>query len=60
MAAVGKSGLEKGVKAGNIIKAAAKTLGGGGGGKSDLAQGGEPNVERLDEVLRAGTGAIKA
>jgi alanyl-tRNA synthetase len=40
VAAVGKSGLETGVKAGNIIKAAAKALGGGGGGKSDLAQGG--------------------
>jgi hypothetical protein len=32
VAAVGKSGLAKGIKAGNIIKAAAKVLGGGGGG----------------------------
>ncbi len=48
VAAVGKSGLETSVKAGNIIKAAAKALGGGGGGKPELAQGGGPNVERQD------------
>jgi alanyl-tRNA synthetase len=58
VAAVGKSGLAKGVKAGNIIKAAAKALGGGGGGKPDLAQGGGPDVERLDEALRVGREAI--
>ncbi len=64
VAAVGKSGLETGVKAGvkagNIIKAAAKALGGGGGGKPELAQGGRPNVERLDEALRAGMEAMRA
>jgi alanyl-tRNA synthetase len=60
VAAVGKSGLEKGVKAGSIIKAAAKALGGGGGGKPDLAQGGGPNVAKLDEALRAGTEAMRA
>lgn len=60
VAAVGKSGLEKGVKAGNIIKAAAKALGGGGGGKPELAQGGGPNVEKLNEALRAGGEAMRA
>ncbi len=59
VAAVGKSGLEKGIKAGNIIKAAAKALGGGGGGKPDLAQGGGPNVERIEEALRAGEDAMR-
>ena len=59
VAAVGKSGLAKGVKAGNIIKAAAKALGGGGGGKPELAQGGGPNVAKLDEALRAGREAMK-
>ncbi len=56
VAAVGKSGLDKGVKAGNIIKAAAKALGGGGGGKPELAQGGGLNIERLDEAMRVGMG----
>jgi alanyl-tRNA synthetase len=60
VAAVGKSGLAKGVKAGNIIKAAAKALGGGGGGKPELAQGGGPNVAKLDEALKAGTEAMRA
>ncbi len=59
VAAVGKSGLEKGVKARNIIKAAAKALGGEGGGKPELAQGRGPNVERLDEALMEGTEAMR-
>ncbi len=60
VAAVGKSGLAKGVKAGNIIQAAARRLGGGGGGKPELAQGGGPNVEKLEEALRAGQEAMRA
>ena len=60
VAAVGRSGLDKGIKAGSIIKAAAKALGGGGGGKPDLAQGGGPNVEKLDEALKAGKEAMRA
>ena len=60
VAAVGRSGLDKGIKAGSIIKAAAKALGGGGGGKPDLAQGGGPNVEKLDEALQAGKEAMRA
>jgi len=60
VAAVGKSGLAKGVKAGNIIKAAAKALGGGGGGRPQLAQGGGPDVERLDEALKEGMEAMRA
>jgi alanyl-tRNA synthetase len=60
VAAVGRSGLDKGIKAGSIIKAAAKQLGGGGGGKPDLAQGGGPDVEKLDEALAAGKEAMRA
>jgi alanyl-tRNA synthetase len=54
VAAIGKSGLERGVKAGDMIRAAAKTLGGGGGGKAELAQGGGPDVAKLDDALKAG------
>jgi alanyl-tRNA synthetase len=60
VAAVGKSGLAKGVKAGSIIRAAAKALGGGGGGKPELAQGGGPNAQKLDEALAAGREAMRA
>ena len=60
VAAVGKSGLAKGIKAGSIIRAASKALGGGGGGKPELAQGGGPNAQKLDEALAAGRGAMRA
>lgn len=60
VAAVGQSGLSKGIKAGSIIKAAAKVLGGGGGGRPQLAQGGGPDTERLEEALAAGREAIRA
>ena len=49
-----KAAIEKGIKAGDIVKAASRVLGGGGGGKADLAQGGGPNVDKIDEALEAG------
>jgi len=60
VAAVGKSGLERGVKAGDMIRAAAKTLGGGGGGRAELAQGGGPDVAKLDDALMAGLETMRA
>ena len=60
VASVGRSGLARGVRAGSIIRAAARALGGGGGGKPELAQGGGPNVEKLDEAMAAGKEAIRA
>jgi alanyl-tRNA synthetase len=60
VASVGKSGLAKGIKAGSIIRAAAKALGGGGGGKPELAQGGGPNAQKLEEALAAGRAEMKA
>lgn len=57
---MGKSGLEKGLQAGAIIKAAAKPLGGDGGGRPELAQGGGPNAERIEEAMAAGREAIRA
>ncbi|NYT09162.1 MAG: hypothetical protein GKC09_04370, partial [Methanosarcinales archaeon] len=35
-------------------------LGGGGGGRPQLAQGGGPDTERLEEALAAGREAIRA
>jgi alanyl-tRNA synthetase len=60
VAAVGRSGLERGIRAGELIKAAAKLLGGGGGGRPELAQGGGPLTEKLEEALEAGRDAIRA
>ncbi|MFN8023332.1 MAG: alanine--tRNA ligase [Acidimicrobiales bacterium] len=38
--------------AGNLIKDAAKAVGGGGGGKGDIATAGGKNVDGIDEALR--------
>ncbi|MDP9464036.1 MAG: alanine--tRNA ligase, partial [Actinomycetota bacterium] len=43
---------ESGKVAGDLIKVAAKAVGGGGGGKGDIATAGGKNPEGLDEALR--------
>jgi len=40
-----------GLRAGDLVRAAARTLGGGGGGKDDLAQGGGSDPSRVGESL---------
>jgi alanyl-tRNA synthetase len=52
--------VERGVKAGAIVKAAAVVVGGGGGGRDTLAQAGGRDVEKLEEALAAGRAAIEA
>ncbi|BFV55760.1 alanine--tRNA ligase [Kitasatospora sp. CMC57] len=48
----------RGVKAGELVKIAAKTLGGGGGGKDDLAQGGGSNPAAVDQAIAAVRGLV--
>jgi len=43
--------LTKRVQAGKLVQEMAAIVGGKGGGRPDLAQGGGPNVSRLDEAL---------
>jgi alanyl-tRNA synthetase len=43
---------ESGKVAGDLIKEAAKAVGGGGGGKGDIATAGGKNIEGVDEALR--------
>ena len=43
--------VERGVKAGAIVKAAAAVVGGGGGGRDTLAQAGGRDVSKLEEAL---------
>ena len=46
-----------GTAAGDLIKDAAKAVGGGGGGKGDIATAGGKNPEGLDEALRIAAAA---
>jgi alanyl-tRNA synthetase len=43
--------LTKRVQAGKLIQEMAPLVGGKGGGRPDLAQGGGPDASRLDEAL---------
>jgi alanyl-tRNA synthetase len=43
--------LQKQFHAGNIVKALAAEVGGGGGGRPDMAQAGGPNAGKLDQAL---------
>jgi alanyl-tRNA synthetase len=45
------SAVERGVKAGAIVKAAAAVVGGGGGGRDTMAQAGGRDPEKLPEAL---------
>ena len=51
LAVCGKEAVQKGVKAGDIIKSVTAICGGKGGGKPDSAMGGGSNVLKLDDAL---------
>jgi alanyl-tRNA synthetase len=50
--------VERGVKAGAVVKAAAEVAGGGGGGRDTVAQAGGRHPEKLAEAVAAGRAAI--
>ncbi|MGC9345956.1 MAG: DHHA1 domain-containing protein, partial [Candidatus Bathyarchaeales archaeon] len=52
MVMAGKTALEKGVNAGEIVKEASAIIGGGGGGKPNFAQGGGTLIEKLPEAIK--------
>ena len=56
VSAVNPAAVKLGFKAGNLARTAAKVLGGGGGGKADVAQGGGSDAlavpDALDELRR--------
>ncbi|MFJ8230952.1 alanine--tRNA ligase [Streptomyces sp. NPDC094448] len=51
--ATNEAARERGLKAGELVRTAAKTLGGGGGGKPDVAQGGGQNPDAVDDAVAA-------
>ena len=63
LAAVSPALVKRGVKAGDAVKAAAKEVGGGGGGRPDLAEAGGKDPAGLPAALATGrrhyAGAVK-
>ena len=53
LAAVSKDLVAQGVKAGDCVREAAKVVGGGGGGRPDLAEAGGKDPSRIDDALAA-------
>ena len=51
--------LTKRIPAGQVIKELAPLVGGKGGGKPDMAEGGGPQPERLAEALQASFGVVE-
>ncbi|MBB0244219.1 alanine--tRNA ligase [Streptomyces alkaliphilus] len=51
--ATNEGARERGLRAGDLVRVAAKALGGGGGGKPDVAQGGGQNPAAVDEAVEA-------
>ena len=60
VASVAPSLVARGVKAGEIVKAAAAAVGGGGGGRDTLARAGGRDVDRLPEAVEAARETIQA
>jgi alanyl-tRNA synthetase len=50
--------VERGLKAGAVVKTAAKVVGGGGGGRDTLAQAGGRHPEKLGEAIEAAESEI--
>jgi alanyl-tRNA synthetase len=59
VAAVTPDLVEQGLHAGNLVKAVAQEVGGGGGGKPTMAQAGGRDVSRLPEALSHVPGLVE-
>jgi alanyl-tRNA synthetase len=59
VASVAPSVVSRGVRAGDVVRAAAAAVGGGGGGRDTLARAGGKDVEKLPDAIRAARAAIE-
>lgn len=59
VAAAGKGAVEQGVNAGNIVREMSRIVGGGGGGRPDMAQGGGVDPSKMDDALSSGIELVK-
>jgi alanyl-tRNA synthetase len=60
VASVAPALVERGVRAGAVVKAAAQVVGGGGGGRDTMAQAGGRDPEKLAEAIDAARAAIES
>ena len=51
--------MDKGAHAGNLIKGIAALVGGGGGGRPNMAQAGGKNPEKAQEAMDAAAGILE-
>jgi alanyl-tRNA synthetase len=58
VAAVTPALVQRGVRAGEVVKVAAQVAGGGGGGRDTMAQAGGRDPEKLPEAIEAARAAI--
>ncbi len=57
--AAGARAQKMGVNSGAIVREMSKLVGGGGGGKPGIAQGGGTDVTRIEEALEKGVGMVR-
>jgi alanyl-tRNA synthetase len=60
VASVAPSLVQRGIKAGQLVKVAAEVVGGGGGGRDTMAQAGGKDPAKLDDALAAARQAIES
>jgi alanyl-tRNA synthetase len=60
VASVSPELVQRGVKAGAVVKAAAQVVGGGGGGRDTMAQAGGRDPQKLEQAIEAGREAIES
>ena len=53
LVSLGQKALDKGLKAGDMIKSVARIFGGGGGGRPNMAQAGGKKPEGLQDAIDA-------
>jgi alanyl-tRNA synthetase len=57
--AAGANAVKSGVNSGSIVREMSKLVGGGGGGKPSIAQGGGTDAGKIDEALEMGVGMVR-
>ena len=60
VAAATDDAIQKGIHAGNLVRDAAKIVGGGGGGRPNMAQAGGRHADKLPEALGQVAGWVEA